>query len=215
MSSLVLVGDSVFDNAPYVTGPDVRDQVDTKLPTDWSVTLLAVDGSFILDVPAQLDELPEDTGLMVVSAGGNDALSQAGRLNDVVGSVGEALLRLESVVDQFRVDYRGVLDAVVASRVPAYVCTIYRPNFPEGDLQRMISTALGLFNDVIVEEASRRLIPILDIRAIFTDGGDYANPIEPSVQGGEKLAEVIVGLATDPGSNAHRASFIVSGPAHL
>ena len=54
MSTLVLVGDSVFDNAAYVNGPDVRAQVETKMPDDWAVSLLAVDGSYILDVPNQL-----------------------------------------------------------------------------------------------------------------------------------------------------------------
>lgn len=55
MSTLVLVGDSVFDNASYVNGPDVRAQVETKMPDDWAVSLLAVDGSYILDVPNQLE----------------------------------------------------------------------------------------------------------------------------------------------------------------
>ena len=43
MSTLVLVGDSVFDNASYVNGPDVRAQVETKMPDDWAVSLLAID----------------------------------------------------------------------------------------------------------------------------------------------------------------------------
>ena len=55
MSTLVLVGDSVFDNASFVNGPDVRAQVETKMPDDWAVSLLAVDGSYILDVPNQLE----------------------------------------------------------------------------------------------------------------------------------------------------------------
>lgn len=73
----------------------------------------------------------------------------------------------------------------------------------------MTSTALGLFNDVIVEEASLRLLPILDTRAIFTDSGDYANPIEPSVQGGQKLADEIAGLIDDWGSGINRGGLIV------
>ncbi len=73
----------------------------------------------------------------------------------------------------------------------------------------MASTALGLFNDIIVEEASLRLLPILDIRAIFTDSGDYANPIELSVQGGQKLADEIAGLIDDWGSSTNRGSLII------
>ena len=209
MSRLVLVGDSVFDNAAYVTGPDVRTQVETKMPAGWSVSLLAVDGSFIIDVPTQLHQLPEDAKLVVVSAGGNDVLSQSDMLGNPVGSVGEALLLLEGVVAQFRADYCQLLDAVLASGVQSYVCTIYRPNFPDAGLQRITSTALGLFNDVIVEEAVQRRLPILDIRAIFTDSRDYANPIEPSVEGGRKLPDAIVGLASNSVSGPYKGSVIV------
>ena len=210
MSRLVLVGDSVFDNAAYVTGPDVRTQVETKMPAGWSVSLLAVDGSFIMDVPSQLHQLPDDAKLVVVSAGGNDVLRQADLLGNPVGSVGQALLLLEGAVSQFRAVYGQLLEAVLATEVKSYLCTIYRPNLPDAELQRITSTALGLFNDVIVEEAAHRRLPILDIRAIFTDSRDYANLIEPSVEGGTKLAEAIVGLASHSGSGPYRDSVIVS-----
>ena len=127
-------------------------------------------------------------------------LVQTEVLADAVSSIGQALLRLDDAVGQFRKDYSLMLDSLVASNIQSYVCTIYRPNFPDGDLQRMTTAALGLFNDVIIEEASLRRLSILDIRAIFTDSGDYANPIEPSVRGGQKLANAIVELvkSTDP-----------------
>jgi hypothetical protein len=199
----------VFDNAAYVNGPDVRAQVETKMPDDWAVSLLAVDGSYILDVPNQLEQLPDDAQILVVSTGGNDVLVQTEVLGDAVNTVGEALLLLDDAVGQFREDYCQMLEAVAAADVQSYICTIYRPDFPDEDFQRMTSTALGLFNDVIVEEASLRLLPILDIRAIFTDSGDYANPIEPSVQGGQKLADEIAGLIDDWGSGINRGGLIV------
>ena len=88
-----------------------------------------------------------------------------------------------------------------SSGIQSYVCTIYRPNFPDAQLQRITSVALGLFNDVIVEECGKRQLPILDIRRIFTGDEDYANPIEPSVEGGRKLAAAIANLLfdSDPG----------------
>ena len=153
MSTLVLVGDSVFDNAAYVNGPDVRDQVETKVLDDWAVSLLAVDGSYILDVQNQLEQLPGDAQILVVSTGGNDVLVQTEVLNDAVTTVGEALLLLGDAVGQFREDYCRMLEAVVATDVQSYICTIYRPDFPDEEFQRMTSTALGLFNGIIVEEA--------------------------------------------------------------
>ena len=206
MDRVVLVGDSVFDNAAYVNGPDVLAQVETKLRADWAVSLLAVDGSLINDVPTQLNELPQDAKIVILSAGGNDALSQADLLGEEVGTVGEALLVLERVVSQFREDYGRLLDEVVVCGVQTWICTIYRPNFPDPTFQLIASTALGLFNDVITEEVARRELPILDIRSIFTNSDDYANPIEPSVQGGEKLADAIVGLASSSGVEPKRGS---------
>jgi hypothetical protein len=35
---------------------------------------------------------------------------------------------------------------------------------------------------------------LIDLRAICTEVGDYANPIEPSVRGGKKIAQAIVEL---------------------
>ena len=51
MNHIVLLGDSIFDNAAYVGGgPDVIEQLKSILPRDWQATLLAVDGSVTTDV---------------------------------------------------------------------------------------------------------------------------------------------------------------------
>jgi hypothetical protein len=194
MPYVILVGDSVFDNARYVTGPDVTTLVKRSVPADWSVSLLAVDGSYLLDVPRQLSELPEDAALLVVSAGGNDAVAQIEILSQPASSVGAGLLVLSDVIDQYRKDYTCLLESVLATKIRSYLCTIYRPNFPDRELQRITSTVVGLFNDVIVEEGWKRGLPILDLRRIFTDERDYATPIEPSVEGGRKLAIAIASL---------------------
>ena len=55
MKHIVLLGDSVFDNAAYVAGgPDVIEQVRERLPAGWRATLRAVDGSVIGSVERQL-----------------------------------------------------------------------------------------------------------------------------------------------------------------
>lgn len=202
MPSIILAGDSILDNAAYVDGPDVRAQVESKLPSGWSASLLAVDGSYIADVSDQIRVLPDDAGLIIVSAGGNDTLRQLDILENMVGSVAEALLLLHRVVRVFRGAYQHMLDAILATGVRAYVCTIYRPRFPEENMQRVACTALGLFNDVIIEEAALRGLPVIDLRKFFTSDRDYANPIEPSVEGGDKLATVICRVALEANSRA-------------
>jgi hypothetical protein len=58
-------------------------------------------------------------------------------------------------------------------------------------LPKMAVAALTVFNDCIVRAAFAHGLPLLDLRLICTEAGDYANPIEPSAQGGEKIARAI------------------------
>ncbi len=52
-----------------------------------------------------------------------------------------------------------------------------------------------MFNDVITRAAFARGLPLLDLRLICSRDEDFANPIEPSVRGGDKIAAAIAELA--------------------
>ena len=55
MSHVVLLGDSIFDNARYVPDrPAVIEQVRRGLPPTWKATLVAVDGHTVEGVASQL-----------------------------------------------------------------------------------------------------------------------------------------------------------------
>ncbi len=71
------------------------------------------------------------------------------------------------------------------------VCTVYNPNFDEAAMQRPAEAALSIFNDVIMQEAVRRRVPMIDLRLVCTEPAHYANPIEPSNEGGARIAEAI------------------------
>ena len=48
--SIILLGDSIFDNAIYVPGePCVTEQLRELVPGDVEVQMLAVDGNFVVD----------------------------------------------------------------------------------------------------------------------------------------------------------------------
>src|SRR5262245_7526098 len=82
MTHIVLLGDSIFDNAAYVAGgPDVVRQLREILPSGWRASLNARDGAVIADLPQQLQALPADATHLVVSVGGNDALGESGLLD--------------------------------------------------------------------------------------------------------------------------------------
>ena len=203
MSHVTLVGDSVFDNLVYVhPEPDVQQQLRGTLPDGWKVSLEAIDGSVTDDVSKQLKGLPKNVSHIVVSVGGNDGLRSMSLLFEEVSSVAEGLGLLSKVVARFQKAYRQMLEELVATNIPATVCTIYRPQF-EPSLQQVSLMALSLFNDVILTEAMRMRLPVLDLRQIMDEDSDYANPIEPSAHGGEKMAKAIsqILLGNDDSSN--------------
>lgn len=171
--------------------PDVVHQVRERLPSGTKATLLAVDGSRIEDVREQLRRLPADTTHLIVSVGGNDALGRGDFLGAPARSVAEALAGLAEIGDGFERDYLAMLAEVLAHGLPTTLCTIYYPRFPEPALQRIAVAALAVFNDCIIRAAFAHGIPLLDLRLVCTEDADYANPIEPSARGGEKISQAI------------------------
>jgi hypothetical protein len=197
MRHIVLLGDSIFDNAAYVAGgPDVVAQLRERLPGGWRASLLAVDGSVVASLPRQLDRLPADASHLVVSVGGNDALGQAGVLQEGARSMAEAVGRLAAIRERFALAYGAMLEAVLARGLPTSVCTIYDARFPEPQQQRLVVTALTIFNDGITRAAFARGVPLIDLRLICDEALDYAHPIEPSAQGGAKIAAAIAELVS-------------------
>jgi len=196
VSHIVHLGDSIFDNAAYVSGgPDVVRQVRDVLPEGWQASLLAVDGAVTSGVSSQLRRMPADATHLVVSVGGNDALGASYLLGETVRNVGEGVAMLEQAQRGFARDYQAMLEGVLALRLTTAVCTIYDTP-PSAPNQRIIRTALSVFNDIITRAAFAGGLPLIDLRLICDEDGDYANPIEPSVQGGAKMANAIVAFGT-------------------
>jgi len=48
-----------------------------------------------------------------------------------------------------------------------------------------------MFNDVVLRTAVRLGLDVIDLRLVCTEPDDFANAIEPSGQGGRKIAEAI------------------------
>lgn len=193
---LVLLGDSIFDNAAYVTGRHsaVIDHVQNRVPAGWKATLLARDGSVIASVHRQLEYLPADASHLILSAGGNDVLGETAILRQPAATVGEALRLLAGIRDPFEAAYRRLLQAVQARGLPTAVCTIYNACFSDEQFQREVVMALAVFNDCIIRAAREFRFPLIELRAVCTGVADYANEIEPSALGGAKIAEAIHAL---------------------
>ena len=192
---VVLLGDSIFDNKRYVgDGPDVIEELQTDLPAGWTASLNAIDGSTTQDIEGQIKRLPSGATHLVISVGGNDALKHKDMLEEKASSVAGVLDRLGKIRGEFQANYRAMLDGVLATKLPAAVCTIYEANYKNPDTHRVAATGLAVFNDIITREAFARGVPLIDLRLIVTDDADYANEVEPSSVGGGKIAKAIATL---------------------
>jgi hypothetical protein len=192
-----LLGDSIIDNAGYVRPgePDVACQLASLLPQH-TVFKRAVDGAKSGDVLAcQIAEV-ERAGHIVLSAGGNDALAHIDLLEDAAQQrAKDVLVRLWSIREELRREYAALLARLALTRRPALVLTVYNPCFHahgfDAGYQQAAESAMSIINDVIQQEARRRSFDVLELRTLFNDQADYANPIEPSAIGGAKLAKSI------------------------
>jgi hypothetical protein len=187
---VALLGDSIFDNLAYTAGePDVVAHLRVAMP-GWQATLLAVDGATTLDVHDQIERVPQGATHVVISAGGNDALRNVDLLGIRSTTGPHFWAVLADRQDEFRAHYEAMLDAALERTLPVAACTIYE-GWLEGEGGRHARAALSLFNDVIVREAALRRIPVLDLRAACRLQEHYANPIEPSGEGGRRIAALV------------------------
>ena len=111
---IVLLGDSIFDNAVYVPGgPSVIEHVRRVLPRNWEATLLAVDGATISSVERQLTRMPDGASHLVLSVGGNDALGHSAFiLNEATDSYASSLAEMARIRDAFSHEYGQMLNRV-------------------------------------------------------------------------------------------------------
>jgi len=202
---IVLLGDSIFDNAGYVdAGDSVIEQLARKLPSDTKATLLAVDGDVTNDVYAQLDNFPHDATHVFISCGGNDALRIANVLNKPVNSVGEAMDVFTEIKNQFEKHYSSMMHAVRGKSSQISICTVHDsvPEYSERAL-----TALSMFNEVILAVAFKLNAPVIDLRLACNDPRDYSpvSPIEPSKYGGEKITDLILAVTEQHSFDGNRS----------
>ena len=196
--NLILLGDSIFDNAVYVDPgqADVTDHLTRKLePLNWTLDMRAVDGAVVSDVEYQLARrFVDPPSMFVLSVGGNDALGYMGMVEDTVAnkSFADVLIAFNQIREEFRTRFTVLLDRILEHEQPLVVCTIFNPKFPEPDIQILAETGLSFFNDVITEEALRKGLTIIDLRDVCSHSAAFANPIEPSEVGGDLITNAII-----------------------
>lgn len=188
---VALLGDSVFDNGRYTGGePDVLGHLRPVLPPSWTASLHARDGSVTYQLGEQLAELPAQASHLVVSIGGNDLLLMSELLSSAASSTAEVLEVLGARRRELERGYRQALEPVLALGREVTVCTVYGGSFP-GPLGELAQVAVSVFDDVILRFAFERGLGVIELRAVCTGPKDFVDGIEPSGQGGRKIARVV------------------------
>ena len=149
-----------------------------------------MDGATTASLGRQIACVPPDAGHLVAAIGGNDALQNSDLLAAVVRSSAEALSLFAARLSSFERSYAAAIDQVLALRRRLTVCTIYDGAL-EADRARLAQVGLMMFNDVILRAAFERRLGVIELRAVCREPGDYANRIEPSGQGGLKIARAV------------------------
>ncbi len=193
---IVLLGDSILDNDPYVAalgGPSVTQQLLCSMEQGGRVTKLARDGAVMSHVTSvQLSAVPADATALVLSCGGNDGLRALAQLRERgLWTTGTTFFAA------FRRDYECMVDCALRPGLPLILCTIYQPQMGHHGwfTDTFISCGVRLLNRIIRAVAAEHALPLLDLWTIFDRRADYANPIEPGVPGGHKLVRNIVAWA--------------------
>tara|TARA_R110002124_G_scaffold7591_2_gene43131 strand:+ start:1310 stop:1978 length:669 start_codon:yes stop_codon:yes gene_type:complete len=214
---LILLGDSVFDNIAYLDRDEksVTQHLQSKLDTSlWDITVEAVDGATTKTIKPQytkagLDMLDNTNSTIIVSIGGNDALNYVNSLDNL------SLENLHNIKSQFYCDYRTAIDEIAETGQQLYICTIYNPKFPDPVMQKRAEAGLSIFNDIILTtandlwedylcgygnvmmEVKNAKYPLIDLRNVCRDDKSFANAIEPSGYGGDKITNEIIHKVLD------------------
>ena len=199
MSYITLLGDSIIDNKTYVQKGELSVLEHLENISEYEYTQLAFDGDTTLNVlnGQLLSPAIATSSHFVLSIGGNDLLQNlsflyegpVNKINDAVAGVQQYIFKpLEQ-------RFETIIQRLSSHRANLLLCTVYEGDLGRTDEFRDVLDSskimVSSFNDTVYKTASKYNADVLELRHIFTSPEDYANPIEPSHIGGEKLAQAI------------------------
>ena len=173
--SIILVGDSILKNNSYVLEEkSVEKILSTK--TDAHIYCFAVNDSIIKDATEQVNILPyhlnEPSTCIFLSIGGNDILKGI----DPVSSI-------------FR-QYMDLVD-LMKERMNKTKIVLINLYYPTDEKYEKYYDSIKRWNELVDAYAEDNDLKVLDASAILAKEADFTSDIEPSIIGGEKLANEI------------------------
>ena len=200
MTSITLLGDSIIDNKTYVQQQEYSVLEHLNSLSKNKFFQLAYDGDTTVNViERQLhsQEIAKSSHL-VLSIGGNDLLQNIlflhkGPIENINKALADVHQRIFKSLEQ---RFETIVEKLSSHRANLLLCTVYEGDLGRtGEFRDVLDSSkimVSSFNDTVYKTASKYNADVLELRHIFTSPEDYANPIEPSHVGGEKLAQAIM-----------------------
>ena len=194
MAYVSLLGDSIIDNKIYVNPGELSVKEHLEDQSGYVFKQLAVDGHRTQDViNYQLDSLTTLSTHNVLSIGGNDLLGHMSFLQSSLElTVVELLEQAVGLLAPIKKRYRTIVKNLSQQNPNVLLCTVYEGNLMGDPYYSNVAFAskamVSMLNDIIFTTGATFDVDVLELRNIFTKPEDYANPIEPSHKGGEKLS---------------------------
>ena len=197
--TILLFGDSIIDNKYYVDENEnsVLDHLQ-NISNDEFIQI-ALDGDTtkdVLDKQLQVSTI-KDASKIILSIGGNDLLQNLSFLyKSNFENINEGLICLQNEIFQPLAErYEAIVRVLSSYRANLLLLTVYEGDLGRTDEFRGVLNSSKIMasslNDIVYKTAKKYGADVLELRHIFTSSEDYANPIEPSHIGGEKLAKAI------------------------
>ena len=194
-----LIGDSIIDNKTYVSKGELSVLEHLEQSSPYKFAQLAIDGHTTRDVLRKqlIDEELSQSSDIVVSVGGNDLLQNLSVLFEKdISDLNHTLSGLQNFIfSPLQKRFETIVEKLSSYRANLLLCTVYEGDLGRTDEFRGVLDSSKImassFNDIVYKTAKKFNADVLELRQIFTESDDYANPIEPSHIGGEKLANAI------------------------
>ena len=180
MDTIVLIGDSVLNNANYVSpGFTVYDLIKSRHE---NVQIYAADNSAIKDVIKQIENMPNKFNTkntyIFVSAGGNDILNLSIHQDEDTAKV---------LFDMYL-----LLIKVIKQKFPNANIVALNIYYPPNPYYKIFYSTVELWNNLLKKNRSQQGYSLIDINKMLISEDDFTHDIEPSDIGGEKIANAIV-----------------------
>lgn len=198
--TILLFGDSIIDNKYYVGENENSVLEHLQNISNDEFIQIALDGDTtrdVLDKQLQVSTI-KDASKIILSVGGNDLLQNLSFLyKSNFENVNEGFICLQNQIFQPLTErYEAIVKVLSSYRANLLLCTVYEGDLGRTDEFRGVLDSSKImassFNDIVYKTAKKYQADVLELRHIFTSSEDFANPIEPSHIGGEKLAKAII-----------------------